>query len=534
MAYRERLIATVTASIVVLLGSCAMLSAQAELPLLYAESFESDELGSWPYDWSCAAPFGSLYVVDTHVCDGERALMLCHNTADFDTGTTARRPLLIGSPDTLVLECCLLSTNVGQQGETVALSRYDDWGQEDVAVGFGIFRGNFVCADGTTRLTLEGPVQPQNDVIYRMRIEYSRAHDCMSFFADGELLGSISPWGNSMEYVSGVQLSCNRANIACAFFDDLRIFADAVEASIDIDPDVINPRSGGRWVTCYIELPDGFDPADIDVSAILLNSTVAAEGAPTTIGDYDGDGISDLTVKFPRSDVMDILPCGENVEVHVTGLVSGQAFAGVDHVRILDPKVTYPNAGETFAPGEEIQISWEAPTDYLADCYGVYYTEDDGETWNTIAEGVEALSYSWVAPQSASSSYRILIDAHDSGGIMGYDVSDGTFNVGSQSGVWSDRVTLPQPILQGASPNPFTHTAVIRFDMPVARHVTLTVHDVLGRLVVTLIDGDRPAGSHSIDWAGEDADGHPVRGGIYFIRLEVGNRTATAKTVISR
>ncbi|MCK4365671.1 MAG: hypothetical protein KAW45_06445 [Thermoplasmatales archaeon] len=109
-----------------------------------------------------------------------------------------------------------------------------------------------------------------------------------------------------------------------------------IPATIDIDPDTLNLNSSGKWITCYIELPDGYDVTDIDISTILLNDVVPAENHPTNIGDHDNDGIPDLMVKFDRQDVIDILEVGESVEIKITGeLVDGIRFEGVDYIKVI-------------------------------------------------------------------------------------------------------------------------------------------------------------------------------------------------------
>jgi hypothetical protein len=128
-----------------------------------------------------------------------------------------------------------------------------------------------------------------------------------------------------------------------------------VPAVVDVDPDVLNPRSRGRWITCYIELPQGYDPEDIDVCTVTLDGTVPAEEHPTEVGDYDGDGIHDRMVKFSRSEVIRMLPLEERAELRVSGEVAGQTFEGADTIRVLMPKVTYPNGREVLAVGNQCE-----------------------------------------------------------------------------------------------------------------------------------------------------------------------------------
>jgi len=115
-----------------------------------------------------------------------------------------------------------------------------------------------------------------------------------------------------------------------------------IEAAIDIDPDTLNLQSEGKWITCYIELPEGYDVSDIDASTILLESVIPAELHPTEIGDYDDDGIADLMVKFDRQDVIDYLESmgvedNDEVELIVSGeLIDATEFEGTDTIRVID------------------------------------------------------------------------------------------------------------------------------------------------------------------------------------------------------
>jgi hypothetical protein len=102
-------------------------------------------------------------------------------------------------------------------------------------------------------------------------------------------------------------------------------------------------KSKGKWITAYIEFPEGYNVSDIDISSILLNGTIPVDvNAPTAIGDYDGDGVPDLMVKFNRTAVCQlILSKGiklGNVTLTVSGkLYDGTEFEGSDTIRVRMP-----------------------------------------------------------------------------------------------------------------------------------------------------------------------------------------------------
>jgi len=112
---------------------------------------------------------------------------------------------------------------------------------------------------------------------------------------------------------------------------------DVVQAVIDIDPDTLNLKSKGKWITCYIELSGDYDVEDIDVSTIKLNDEVPAESRPTGVGDCDDDDIAELMVKFDRSAVQEILEAGDEVGITVTGELNDDTkFEGSDTIRVIN------------------------------------------------------------------------------------------------------------------------------------------------------------------------------------------------------
>jgi len=69
-------------------------------------------------------------------------------------------------------------------------------------------------------------------------------------------------------------------------------------------------------------------------------------------------------------------------------------------------------------------------------------------------------------------------------------------------------------------PNPFNPTTNIRFALPVESRVTVEIYNVLGQRVKTLINEQRAAGFHTVEWNGTGVSGQQLGSGAYFLRLE--------------
>jgi len=117
-------------------------------------------------------------------------------------------------------------------------------------------------------------------------------------------------------------------------------------ATIDVDPDTLNLRSEGQWITAYIQLPQGYNPADINATTILLNGTISpvldpkygfVTNSSEYLVDHNNDGISERMVKFDRATVESFIYNQgiryDNVALTLTGnLLDGIPFEGTDKI----------------------------------------------------------------------------------------------------------------------------------------------------------------------------------------------------------
>ncbi len=186
-------------------------------------------------------------------------------------------------------------------------------------------------------ITFPDPVCPELNLVIDDVVEPCNSYNNWGFgwydlVADGSFIGRLTMY----------------ASVECA---------SAIDATIDIHPNTLNLKSKGNYITCYIELPAPYDPANIDVGTVLLNGVIPAEAKPIALGDYDMDGIPDLMVKFSREMLIALLAgtpvtsmwleergatraplTNGEYELIVSGeLMDGTPFVGSDVIRVINP-----------------------------------------------------------------------------------------------------------------------------------------------------------------------------------------------------
>jgi len=114
---------------------------------------------------------------------------------------------------------------------------------------------------------------------------------------------------------------------------DVSFNVRVTELSVDVNPDTLNFRSNGRWITVRITPPSGRTADQIDIDTLML--WVDGEGIPALWGNVQ-DGV--LMAKFDRASLQEIVVEGESVEIRVTGeYTDGTGFEGYDTIRVINP-----------------------------------------------------------------------------------------------------------------------------------------------------------------------------------------------------
>lgn len=160
----------------------------------------------------------------------------------------------------------------------------------------------------------------------------------MSGSIDGVEIRSQTDLAQNVIDISRFEIKFGQQN---QYLDNIRVYESfsAIEALVTINPETLNLSSKGKYVTCYIELPEG-QANIIDISTVKLNDTILAETKPATSFDADQGEVTVMMVKFDRKSVVDlILDSGltDVAQLTVRGTLNdGIAFVGSDTIRIIE------------------------------------------------------------------------------------------------------------------------------------------------------------------------------------------------------
>ena len=81
-------------------------------------------------------------------------------------------------------------------------------------------------------------------------------------------------------------------------------------------------------------------------------------------------------------------------------------------------------------------------------------------------------------------------------------------------------------------PNPFNPITTLRYDLPEDAMVNITIYDMMGRQVKTLINDEQTAGYRSLQWNATNDAGSPISAGMYLYMIQAGEFRQTKKMIL--
>jgi hypothetical protein len=189
----------------------------------------------------------------------------------------------------------------------------------------------------------------------------------------------------------------------------------------------------------------------------------------------------------------------------------------------------HPVSRVTVLPGKQdstvFELDWTG-NDVGAgiNTFAIYVSRND-DPFELYADGLTDTSLLFVAEDQ--NRYRFFVLAQDYVGNSEPIKSSGEAGTTVPIEELFNESLPKEFALHGNYPNPFNPTTNIEYDLPSAVRVRLTVYDVLGRQVATLVDADQAGGRYRIIW-----DAAPYASGTYFYRLEAGEYAKTVKMIV--
>jgi len=211
-------------------------------------------------------------------------------------------------------------------------------------------------------------------------------------------------------------------------------------------------------------------------------------------------------------------------------LLSGTMY---ENIRALQSEITPVSVDLTWtAPGDNgtTGTAWRYDVRYdiaeITEANWAYASQAIGEPNPSPAGTTEEFTVTDLAPNTL---YYFAIKTADLAGnwspLSNIDTAS-TLSLGSGIDVPTNYE------LDQNYPNPFNASTVINFYVPVPGPVKLSVIDILGRTVSTIVDDELSVGDHIARWDGLDGDGKTVATGVYFYHLRAGDHNTSRKMLL--
>jgi len=103
---------------------------------------------------------------------------------------------------------------------------------------------------------------------------------------------------------------------------------------------------------------------------------------------------------------------------------------------------------------------------------------------------------------------------------------------GVQVDGWNDGIVARTFEIQQNYPNPFNPSTNIAFYVPESGQAVVSIYNILGQKIVTLLDKKLTAGQHAVIWDARDQAGATVSSGVYFYQIQFNDQVRTAKMIL--
>lgn len=245
-------------------------------------------------------------------------------------------------------------------------------------------------------------------------------------------------------------------------------------------------------------------------------------GAVAGTLDEDSAGVYDADPDFcTRDDALGTryhLATGSPYADAACGIL-GAWTAGCDDV--LPPVTGF----EVVRSGSRLVMRWRADADPWNQRFRLTWTSNDVEREVIFARGQDdRYTGVEVLPAGTKADIRVRLYARTESEEWSLQEDTG--------GDMLQEIPTALGIPLRAWPNPFNPQTTVGFEVPSRQRVRLTVHDLQGKLVRTLLDETLPEGPYETPWNGRDNGGRVVSAGVYMVRAQGANAEARLKITL--
>lgn len=234
--------------------------------------------------------------------------------------------------------------------------------------------------------------------------------------------------------------------------------------------------------------------------------------------DLDGDGDRDIIAAAEDGDILAWWECRlpdspNRINAQMTTVIVDPDRVAADGVSTATITVT--------------------PNNYLGDPLGSGQIVTIETTLGTLLNQVnDQGDGSYTQELQSSTTGTAVISATVNGVKM---VATSTVHFTEPTVINTNKTQRPESFSLGQNiPNPFNPTTVISFTVPERSRVTITLFNLTGQKIMTLVDHDHAAGFHRVKWSGIDDNGNPVKNGVYVYKMISGNFTDSKKLILMR
>jgi hypothetical protein len=187
-----------------------------------------------------------------------------------------------------------------------------------------------------------------------------------------------------------------------------------------------------------------------------------------------------------------------------------------------------------------ILIHWTTATEANNAGFNIYRSQQENDGYVKInsamipAQGDAATGHSYSftdRPDQAGTYFYKLEDI----AIDGQTSFHGPIQVTGVTSVAMDQMAIPDDFeLSQNYPNPFNPETYIQLALPKDEQVRISIYDLPGHLVRTIVNERKSAGTYQVVWDSRDENGIKVSSGVYFYRIEAGEFSMTKKMVLMK